>query len=88
MMLILWFLLEWIVFCRGPRNVAAATAKEALDGVWAKFECASTNRSRRMRYPQIETIEEALVDALKMHMSPSISEPNPSMEESEEEEET
>jgi len=61
---------------------ATEAATKALDGIWAKFECGSRNRNRRIRYPQIATIEEVLEDGLKMHMFPSISEPTPYNEES------
>ena len=53
---------------------------EALDEVWTKFECGSTNRQRRMRFPQIAIIEEILNEGMKMHMFPFISEPSSSNE--------
>ena len=61
---------------------AVQASTEALDEVWKKFECGSTNRQRRMRYPQIAIIEEFLNEGLKMHMFPSISEPSSSKEDS------
>jgi hypothetical protein len=67
--------------CWEAMKPAAETAKEALDGVWDVFECGSTNRNRRLRYPQIEVIEEALLEGLKMHMFPFIAEPTQPPEE-------
>ena len=61
--------------CWKAMKPAAETAREALDGVWDVFECGSTNRSRRLRYPQIEIIEEVLLEGLRMHMFPFITEP-------------
>jgi hypothetical protein len=61
---------------------AVQASTEALDEVWKKLECGSTNRQRRMRYPQIAIIEDFLNEGLKMHMFPSISEPSSSKEDS------
>jgi hypothetical protein len=53
---------------------AADACTRALDQQWMRFECGSKSWKRRERYPEINIVEEVLVEGLKAHMFPHICE--------------
>jgi hypothetical protein len=64
---------------------AANTCTEALDGLWARFDCSTKSNAKKEKHPEIDILANLLLDGLKTHMFPHIAEPEPYYEEEAEE---
>uniref|UniRef100_A0A7S1YG87 Uncharacterized protein n=1 Tax=Grammatophora oceanica TaxID=210454 RepID=A0A7S1YG87_9STRA len=53
-----------------------ATCTDALDTLYRQFECETKNKRRLRKYPEIHTIRGLLLDGLRRHMFPAITEPS------------
>ena len=67
---------ERIAKCWDLMESVAEECTAALDELWSRFECGTKSRKRREEYPEIEVLEMTLAEGLKLHMFPTLIDPN------------
>lgn len=75
--------LEQFEQCWTAMEEAATKCTDALDELWARFDCSTKSTSKKEKHPEIEILANMLIDGLKTHMFPHIAAPEPYREEEE-----